>query len=248
MKIDEQINIDPTELERFTRLADEWWNPDGQFRPVHKFNLVRLAAIENWIAGNFGRDVSSSAPFADIRILDVGCGAGLMSEPLARLGATLVGLDATPRNVEIARWHAAQNGLDIDYRNSLANRLVEDQERFDVVLNLEVVEHVPDPHQLIKECSALVKPGGIIVIATISRTLRSYLFAIIGAEHILRWLPKGTHRWSRFLRPEEVSQSIEQHGYEIIDVTGVSFSPTRSRWALSTDIGVNYMTLARRPK
>ncbi|MDJ0948840.1 MAG: bifunctional 2-polyprenyl-6-hydroxyphenol methylase/3-demethylubiquinol 3-O-methyltransferase UbiG [Alphaproteobacteria bacterium] len=236
--------VDPAEVERFTALAEEWWKPDGKFRAMHKFNPVRRDYIVDRIADHFGRDVSADAPFAGLAILDVGCGAGLLCEPLAAHDAHVIGIDATARNVEIARWHAAESGLTVDYRHCLAAHVLEQGERFDVVLNTEVVEHVSDPEQLMKECSALVKPGGIMIVATLSRTLRAFLLAIVGAEYVLRWLPKGTHDWRRFLRPDEISAMVGRHGLETKDVTGVSFNPIADRWRLSGDTGVNYMLLA----
>lgn len=236
--------VDPKEIARFTALAEEWWNPNGKFRPIHRFNPVRLDYIVDRITRHFGRDGGDEAGFTGLKILDVGCGAGLLCEPLAERGAHIVGIDATARNIEIARWHAAQRGLDVDYRHCLAEHVLKTGERFDVVLNTEVVEHVADPEQLMKECADLVMPGGILVVATLNRTLRSFLLAIIGAEYLLRWLPKGTHDWKRFLRPDEVRGMIERHGLESREVTGVSFNPIADRWRLSGDSSVNYMLLA----
>ncbi len=238
--------VDPKEIERFTALAAEWWNPNGKFRTIHKFNPVRRDYIVTQIARHFRRDVDGDEPFAGLRILDVGCGAGLLCEPLAKLGATVVGIDATARNIEIARWHAAENDLALDYRHCLAEHVLETGERFDVVLNTEVVEHVADPEQLMRECCDLVLPGGILIVATLSRTLRAFLLAIIGAEYVLRWLPKGTHDWRRFLKPAEVRAMIEPHGFSAKDLTGVSYNPLRGRWRLSGDTSVNYMLLAEK--
>lgn len=236
--------VDPNEIARFTALAEEWWNPNGKFRPIHMFDPVRRDYIADRIARHFRRDSEDEAALAGLSILDVGCGAGLLCEPLAERGAHVVGIDATARNIEIARWHAAQSRLDVDYRHCLAEHVIETSERFDVVLNTEVIEHVADPERLMKECCDLVKPGGVMIVATLNRTLRSFLLAIIGAEYVLRWLPKGTHDWKRFLRPSEIGAMIEPHGLEVSDVTGVSFSPVASRWRLSGDTSVNYMLLA----
>ena len=243
---DHSRTVDPKEIERFTALAQEWWNPEGKFRAMHKFNPVRRDYIVEQIARHFGRDGTEANGFEGLTILDVGCGAGLLCEPLAQRGAKVVGIDATARNVEIARWHASEQGLGIDYRHCLAEHLVEAGERFDVVLNTEVVEHVADQEQLMKECSDLVRPGGIMVIATLNRTLRSFLLAILGAEYILRWLPKGTHDWRCFVRPREISKMIAKHGLETHETTGVSFNPLRSDWRLSKDTSVNYMLLAKK--
>jgi len=236
--------VDPIEIARFTALAEEWWNPNGKFRPIHRFNPVRRDYIVDRITHHFGRDGKDEAGFTGLKILDVGCGAGLLCEPLAERGAQVVGIDATARNIEIARCHAAQRGLDLDYRHCLAEHVVETGERFDVVLNTEVVEHVADPQQLMKECCDLVTPGGILAVATLNRTLRSFLLAIIGAEYLLRWLPKGTHDWRRFLRPDEVRGMIGHHALETSEVTGVTFNPITNRWRLSSDSSVNYMLLA----
>lgn len=236
--------VDPEEIARFTALAEEWRNPNGKFRPIHRFNPVRRDYIVDRIIRHFGRDGRDEAGFTGLKILDVGCGAGLLCEPLAERGAQVVGIDATARNIEIARWHAAQKGLDVDYRHCLAEHVLEMGERYDVVLNTEVVEHVTDPKQLMKDCSDLVKPDGVLVVATLNRTLRSFLLAIIGAEYLLRWLPKGTHDWRRFQRPEEVRDMIERHGLKTREVTGVTFNPIANRWRLSSDSSVNYMLLA----
>ena len=238
--------VDPIEVARFTELAEEWWNPEGKFRPIHSLNPVRRDYIVDRITRHFYRD--ADATLAGLRILDVGCGAGLLCEPLAERGADIVGIDATARNIEIARWHAMHSGVDIDYRHCLAEHVLDAGETFDVVLNTEVVEHVADPEQLIKECSALVKPGGIMIVATINRTLRSFILAIIGAEYILKWLPKGTHDWRKFLRPSEVCCAIEAQDLDLNELKGVSFNPVTRRWHLSRDTSVNYMLLAtKRP-
>jgi len=236
--------VDPEEIARFTVLAEEWWNPNGKFRPIHRFNPVRRDYILDRVTQHFDRDHDNHAALAGLRILDVGCGAGLLCEPLAERGAKVVGIDATARNIEIARWHAAQSSLDIDYRHCLAEHVLEAGETFDVVLNTEVVEHVADPELLMKECSALVKPSGIMIVATINRTLHSFALAIVGAEYVLKWLPKGTHDWRRFLRPDEVRGMIEAHDLDFSKLTGVSFNPITGRWRLSGDISVNYMLLA----
>ena len=236
--------VDPVEIARFAALAEEWWDPNGKLRSMHRFNPVRREYIRDRIARHFCREREDESALAGLRILDVGCGAGLLCEPLAELSTNVVGIDATAKNIEIARWHAVQSSLDIDYRHCLAEHMLDTGETFDVVLNTEVVEHVADPEQLMKECSALMKPGGIMIIATINRTLRSFILAIIGAEYILKWLPKGTHDWRRFLRPDEVRCMIEAHDLDFSELTGVSFNPVTSRWRLSGDTSVNYMLLA----
>ena len=213
-------------------------------RSIHKFNPVRRDYIVRRVAQHFRRDVTAGAPLAGLRILDVGCGAGLLCEPLAELGAEIVGIDATARNIEIARWHAAERGLAVDYRHALAEHLLATEDPFDVVLNTEVVEHVADPQQLLKECCDLVKPGGIMIVATLNRTIRSFLLAIVGAEYVLRWLPRGTHDWRRFLRPDEIDAMIGRHGLATTDATGVSFNLIANRWRLSADLSVNFMLQA----
>jgi 2-polyprenyl-6-hydroxyphenyl methylase/3-demethylubiquinone-9 3-methyltransferase len=236
--------VDPKEIARFTDLAEEWWKPNGKFRPIHRFNPVRRNYILDRIVEHFQRERDRDTALATLRILDVGCGAGLLCEPLAERGAKVVGIDASAKNIEVARWHAAQSGLDIDYRHCLAEHVLGTGETFDVVLNTEVVEHVADPGQLMKECSELVKPDGVMIVATINRTLRSFVLAIVGAEYVLKWLPKGTHDWRRFLRPDEIRRMIEHHGLKINGLTGVSFNPVSGNWRLSRDLSVNYMLLA----
>jgi len=236
--------VDPAEIARFTSLAREWWDPNGKFRAIHKFNPVRRDYILNVISEHYGRNLSGGRALVGLDILDVGCGAGLLCEPLAEQGAHLVGIDATARNVDVARLHASEQSLPIDYRHCLAEHVRERGERFDVVLNTEVVEHVANPEQLLADCAALVKPGGIMVVATLNRTLRAFLLAIIGAEYILRWLPRGTHDWRRFLRPTEISDMLARNGLETHEVQGVSFNPWANRWRLSNDDSVNYILLA----
>lgn len=243
---DRERTVDPAEIQRFTKLAEEWWNPNGKFRPIHKFNPVRRDYIADRIARHFQRTAKGPDAFTGLTILDVGCGAGLLCEPLAEFGAHVVGIDAAARNIEVARWHAAQEGISIDYRRCLAEQVSASGERFDVVLNTEVVEHVADPSQLMKDCADLVKPGGMMIVATLNRTLRSFLLAIVGAEYILNWLPKGTHDWNRFLRPEEVDAMLCRHGLKTSDVTGVSFRPISGQWRLSRDASVNYLLLAEK--
>ena len=239
-------SVDPAEIARFTALAEEWWNPNGKFRAIHKFNPVRLAYIADRIADHFDRHGGAGNTFAGLSVLDVGCGAGLLCEPLAERGAAVVGIDATARNIEVARHHAAGEGLSIDYRHCLAEHVRAAGERFDVVLNTEVVEHVADQRLLMATCSELVKPGGIMIVATLNRTIRSFVLAIVGAEYVLRWLPRGTHDWRRFVRPREIDTMISPFGLTTTNVTGVSFNPIAGRWRLSGDTGVNYMLLAER--
>lgn len=243
----ERSTIDPGEVERFAQMAAEWWNPNGKFRPLHKFNPVRLAYIRDQVAARFGRDPLAARPLDGVRILDIGCGGGLLCEPMARLGATVVGVDPAERNIEIARLHAAENGLDIDYRATTAEALADAGEQFDVVLNMEVVEHVADIDLFIERTGAMVKPGGLMFVATINRTLKALGLAIIGAEYVLRWLPRGTHRYEKLVRPQELETALGKAGLSVIDQTGVSYNPLADRWSRSKDMDVNYMLLAERP-
>lgn len=239
-------SIDPREVERFSALAEAWWDPNGEFRPLHKLNPVRLAYVRDRAAARFGRDRKAPAPLAGLDILDIGCGGGLLAEPLARLGARVTGIDAAPRNIEIARLHAAEAGLAIDYRTASAEDLVGEAKRFDLVLNMEVVEHVANVDAFLGASLDLLKPGGMMVIATLNRTPQSFAFAIVGAEMILRWLPRGTHDWSRFLRPSELGSAVRAHGARILELTGVGYSLLTDRFALSRDLSVNYMALVAR--
>jgi 2-polyprenyl-6-hydroxyphenyl methylase/3-demethylubiquinone-9 3-methyltransferase len=241
---DTRTTVDPAEVARFTALADEWWDPRGKMRPLHKFNPVRLAFIRDRICVHFGRDAKSLECLKDLRILDVGCGGGLVCEPLARLGASLVGIDPGATNIAAARLHAEKSGLEIDYRTTTAEELADAGERFDVVLALEVVEHVADVTLFVRRCAEMVKPGGLAIVATLNRTLKSFAFAIVGAEYVLRWLPAGTHRWEKFVAPEELEAALAAGGLEVIDETGVVYNPFADEWRRADDMDVNYMVAA----
>ena len=243
----ERSTIDPGEVENFAKLAAEWWDPNGKFRPLHKFNPVRLAYIRDQVAARFGRDPLAARPLEGVRILDIGCGGGLLCEPMARLGATVVGVDPAERNIEVARLHAAESGLDIDYRVTTAEALADAGETFDVVLNMEVVEHVADFDLFVQRTGEMVKPGGQMFVATINRTLKALGLAIIGAEYVLRWLPRGTHRYEKLVRPQELEAALARVGLSVIDRTGVTYNPLADRWSRSKDMDVNYMLLAERP-
>ncbi|MBR2690212.1 MAG: bifunctional 2-polyprenyl-6-hydroxyphenol methylase/3-demethylubiquinol 3-O-methyltransferase UbiG [Aquamicrobium sp.] len=238
--------IDAGEVERFSALAAEWWNPNGKFRPLHKFNPVRLAYIRDQIAARFGRDARDAKPFEGLRILDIGCGGGLLCEPMARLGAQVVGADASTTNIEVARLHAAEAGVAVDYRATTAEDLADAGEKFDVVLNMEVVEHVADINLFVGKCGEMVKPGGIMFVATINRTLKALGLAIIGAEYVLRWLPRGTHKFGKLVRPEELELALSGAGLAITDRSGVIYNPLADRWQRSKDMDVNYMVLAEK--
>lgn len=242
----ERTTIDAGEVERFSRMAAEWWNPKGKFKPLHKFNPVRLAYIKEKICAAHGLDPKSPKPFAGLRILDIGCGGGLLCEPMARLGADVVGADASETNIEVARIHAAESGVDIDYRATTAEAMAAAGEKFDVVLNMEVIEHVADIELFISACGEMVKPGGIMFVATINRTLKALGLAIIGAEYVLRWLPRGTHQYEKLVRPEELATALTSAGLRIEETLGVSYNPLTDTWNRSNDIDVNYMVLARK--
>jgi len=240
-------SIDPDEVERFSRIAAEWWKPKGKFAPLHVFNPVRLDFIRERALARFGRDPAARRPFEGLRLLDIGCGGGLLSEPMRRLGFTVVAVDASPRNIGAASAHAAEQGLDIDYRASTAEQLVaEGVQPFDVVLNMEVIEHVADPGDYLRSCAALLAPGGLMVVATLNRTLKALALAKLGAEYVLRWVPAGTHDWRKFLKPEEIRGFLAGEPVEIEGPFGVAYAPLSGRWSQSADCDVNYMMTVTR--
>ncbi len=240
--------VDAGEIEKFQEMAAEWWDPNGKFKPLHMLNPCRLDYITSQIAAEFDRDLSDALPFKGLRILDIGCGGGLLSEPMARLGADVVGADAAERNIPVARVHAEEQGLDIDYRHTTAEALAAAGERFDAVLNMEVVEHVSDPQAYLTACHDLLKPGGLMTCSTINRNPKSYVMAIVGAEHVMRWLPKGTHEWSKFITPDELYDLLRNAGLEPVDRKGFVFNPVTWSWRLSDrDLSVNYVTTSVRP-
>lgn len=238
--------IDDAEIAKFSAMADEWWDPTGKFKPLHKFNPVRLGYIRDWAIRHFARDGSERQPLTGLRVLDIGCGGGLLCEPLTRLGASVTGIDAGGRNVAIAKIHAERGGLSIDYRETTSEALAAEGEVFDIVLNMEVVEHVANVPLYMKSCADLVAPGGLLFNATINRTARALALAKIGAEYILRWLPIGTHDWNKFLTPDELKALITRNGLTIADECGVVYHPLADEWRQSRDMGVNYMVLAER--
>lgn len=239
--------VDPAEVAKFEAMAAEWWDPEGKFKPLHMLNPCRLDYICAQIAAEFDRDLAAEKPFAGLRILDIGCGGGLLSEPMARLGAEVVGADAAQRNIPVARLHAQQSGLKIDYRHTTAEALAEAGEAFDVVLNMEVIEHVPDPAAYLAACQRLLKPGGLMVLSTINRNAKSFALAIVGAEHVMRWLPKGTHDWRKFITPDELYALLRGAGLEPVDRKGFVFNPIAWSWSLSDrDLSVNYVTASVR--
>ncbi|MEP3053507.1 MULTISPECIES: bifunctional 2-polyprenyl-6-hydroxyphenol methylase/3-demethylubiquinol 3-O-methyltransferase UbiG [Rhodobacterales] len=244
-----QSTVDPSEIAKFEAMAAEWWDPNGKFKPLHMLNPCRLDYITNQIAGEFDRDLTQEHPFAGLRVLDIGCGGGLLSEPMARLGAEIVGVDAAERNIPVAQAHAAQSGLDIDYRFTTAEDMAAAGEQFDVVMNMEVVEHVADPLAYLTACQHLLKPGGLQICSTLNRNPKSYVFAIIGAEHVMRWLPKGTHEWNKFITPDELFDLLSQSGMDPVDRQGFVFNPLTWGWRLSDrDLSVNYVTASVKSK
>ena len=241
-------SVDAAEVERFSRHAAYWWNPRGPMAALHKFNPVRLAYIRDQAAACFGRDPKKLDCLKELRLLDIGCGGGILSEPLARLGAQMVGADPSEKNIAAAQAHASESGVAVDYRATTAEALSAAGERFDVVLAMEVVEHVADVDAFVETCAAMVKPGGLMIAATLNRTLKSFALAIVGAEYVLRWLPRGTHQWDKFVKPEELESAIERNGLQVIGERGVIYNPLADRWQLSSDMDVNYMLVAQRLK
>lgn len=243
-----ETTIDPAEVAKFEAMAADWWNPAGKFRPLHVMNPCRLDYICAQVASEFGRDLHAPRPFAGLRVLDIGCGGGLLSEPMARRGADVVGADAAAGNIPVARLHAAQSGLGIDYRHTTAEALAAAGEVYDVVLAMEIVEHVADPLAFLSACRSLLAPGGLLICSTLNRTARSFALAIVGAEWVLRWLPRGTHDWRRFITPEELFALIAAAGLDPVDRKGMVYNPLRRSWSISDrDLAMNYVTTSRRP-
>ncbi|MEM8693678.1 MAG: bifunctional 2-polyprenyl-6-hydroxyphenol methylase/3-demethylubiquinol 3-O-methyltransferase UbiG [Pseudomonadota bacterium] len=239
----DQSTVDPREITKFEAISAEWWDPNGKFKPLHMLNPCRLDYITAQIAAEFDRDLTAPNPFSGLRLLDVGCGGGLLSEPMSRLGADVVGADAAEGNIPVAQVHAQQSGLSIDYRHITAEALAEQGELFDIVLNMEVIEHVADPQVFLNACKTLLKPGGLLICSTLNRTPRSFAAAIVGAEYIMRWLPKGTHEWSKFITPEELFGLLSAAGVDPVDRKGFVFNPFTWGWSLSDrDLAVNYVT------
>jgi 2-polyprenyl-6-hydroxyphenyl methylase/3-demethylubiquinone-9 3-methyltransferase len=238
--------IDEDEVARFSRLSGQWWDARGPMAALHKFNPVRLAYIRDRMAEHFGRDAKRLDSLAGLRVLDIGCGGGILAEPLARLGASVVGADPSETNIAVAQRHAAQSGLTIDYRCTDVEVLANAAENFDVVLAMEVVEHVADVELFADLAAAMVKPGGLLFVATLNRTVKSFALAIVGAEYILRWLPRGTHQWDKFVTPNELEIAIERSGLQITDETGVIYNLLADRWQQSSDMDVNYMVVAEK--
>ena len=241
-------SIDAAEIERFSRYGADWWDPRGPMATLHKFNPVRVGYIRDYATERFGRDAKKLDCLKGLRILDIGCGGGILSEPLARLGAQVVGVDPAEENVAIAKAHAEQSGVTVDYRATTAEALAEAGEKFDIVLAMEVVEHVNDVEEFVATCAGMVKPGGLMAAATLNRTLKSFALAIVGAEYVLRWLPRGTHQWDKFVTPSELEEAFEEAGLQVIGERGVVYNLFADRWQLSSDMDVNYMLVAARDK
>lgn len=242
----ERLTVDEAEVAQFSRIAQEWWNPSGKMAVLHKFNPVRLSYIRDAACERFGRDARQIDCLSGLRILDIGCGGGLLSEPLARLGADVIGADPSLANIEAARRHAAEAGVRVDYRQTEAERLADAGEVFDIVLAMEVVEHVADLGLFVRRCGEMVKPGGLMIAATLNRTLKSFALAIVGAEYVLGWLPRGTHRWDKFVTPDELRGLMREAGLKVVDQRGVVYSLLSDAWRLSDDMDVNYMLAAAR--
>ena len=232
------------EIARFTAMADAWWDPGGKFKPLHQINPVRIGYIRDLICQQHDRDPKGAKPFDGLKILDIGCGGGLLCEPMRRLGATVTGIDAGEKNIAIASLHAEQSGLDIDYRHQLPEDLTKTKGTFDIVLNMEVIEHVADVDAFLKASASLVKPGGLMVLSTMNRTLKAFALAKVGAEYIMRWLPVGTHDWRKFVKPSELARGLRPYGVNITDVTGMVYNPFKDTWSLSDDLNVNYLVSA----
>jgi 2-polyprenyl-6-hydroxyphenyl methylase/3-demethylubiquinone-9 3-methyltransferase len=240
MKEKSNSTVDAEDVERFSRIAHEWWNPTGKFKPLHKINPLRIKYIRDQIVAHYGR-------LSGVSLLDIGCGGGLICEPMARLGATVTGIDASEKNIAVAKLHAEQAGLAIDYRCIAAENLLQTGVQFDIVLALEIVEHVADVEAFVTAACSLLKPGGLMVWSTMNRTAKSYALAIIGAEYILRWLPRGTHNWKQFLRPSELCAALRHNGMTVQDMTGMVMNPLNGIWRLDDrDLSVNYLIVCKR--
>jgi 2-polyprenyl-6-hydroxyphenyl methylase/3-demethylubiquinone-9 3-methyltransferase len=240
-------SLDPAEVEKFSRMAAEWWNPKGKFGVLHVFNPVRLTWIKEQVTARLHRDPMAREPFAGLRLLDIGCGGGLLSEPMARLGASVVGVDPSEKNIKTATVHALEQELEIDYRADTAEGLAAKGEKFDIILNMEVIEHVADPEAFVATCLSMLNPGGLMFVATINRTLKAFGLAIFGAEYVLNWLPKGTHQWEKFITPDELKGWLSKHGAETRTESGVTYHPLANEWRPSRDMSVNYMLVAQKP-
>ncbi|WP_371396234.1 bifunctional 2-polyprenyl-6-hydroxyphenol methylase/3-demethylubiquinol 3-O-methyltransferase UbiG [Fretibacter rubidus] len=242
-----RVSVDPAEMASFSRMAEDWWNLDGMFRPLHEMNGARLGFIKDTLCEHFHRDPDAELPLKGLRVLDIGCGGGLLCEPMTRLGAQVTGVDALERNLKTAKTHAEQMGLDIDYRHGTIEQLVESGETpYDAVLNMEVIEHVANPPEFMADCGAMVRPGGVMICSTINRTMKAFLFAIVGAEYVLRWLPRGTHQYEKLVRPSEIQSWLSNAGLTPEPSVGMSLNPVTRHWKFSDDLSINYVTVGIR--
>ena len=240
-------SVDEAEIARFAAIAEDWWDPNGKFKPLHQLNPVRLGYIRRHFCGHFDRDSRSNSALTDLKVLDIGCGGGLLSEPLARQGALTTGIDPSEKTIRIARTHARQSGSAVTYEATTVEAMVAGGRRFDAVIAMEVVEHVNDVGEFVAACAALVRPGGLFLASTINRTLKAYAFAILGAERIMRWLPAGTHQYQKLVRPEELEKAAVAGGLSVLDKTGMVYHPLSGEWRLSPDLDVNYLIAAEKP-
>ena len=232
-------SINKKEIDKFSKIADEWWDPEGKFKPLHKFNPTRIKYIKENIINNF-KLKNKSKPLSGIKILDIGCGGGLLSEPMSRMGANVTGIDASDKNIKIAKLHSKKNKLKINYLCSSPEKL-KIEKKFDVILNMEIVEHVEDIDFFLKSCSKLLKKNGLMFVATINKTLKSYVFAIVGAEYVLRWLPIGTHEWEKFVKPEDLKKILMKYDLSLDKLEGMNFNIIKDEWSISRDLSVNYI-------
>ena len=239
-------SVDAGEIARFEALAETWWDPDGPMRPLHAMAPVRIGFVRDRAAAAYGRDIATDKPFAGLSLLDIGCGGGLMAEPMARLGFAVTAIDAAEKSIAVATRHAAQMGLAIDYRAEPVEAVAAAGRRFDVVLALEVVEHVADLDAFLAAAVAATRPGGLMVLSTLNRTAKAFALAIVGVEYVLGWLPRGTHDWRKFVQPAELSASLRHAGARVTELSGLAYSPLSGRWSLSRDLGVNYFAVARK--
>ena len=251
-----RVSVDPREMQSFARMAEDWWNPEGMFKPLHVMNGARLGFIKETLCAHFGRDAQALRPLDGLRVLDIGCGGGLLSEPVTRLGARVTGVDALERNLKTAATHAKAMGLDIDYRHGTVEQLVASGETpYDAVLNMEVIEHVADPGRFMADCAVMVRThdghkgdrGGVMICSTINRTMKAFLFAIVGAEYILRWLPRGTHQYDKLVKPAEIERWLEAAGMRVTEQIGMSLNPVSQSWRFGSDMNINYVTVAAKP-
>ncbi len=239
-------SINPEEVEKFSRMAEDWWNPNGKFKPLHKLNPIRLRYIREKLIENFSLNANSTQPLQGLKILDIGCGGGLLSVPLARLGATVTGIDASEKNINIANAHIAKEGVEVEFMNISAEELAATGRQFDVVLNMEVIEHVADVNSFMNASSQLLRQGGLMFMATLNRTAKSYVFAIVGAEYIMRWLPAGTHDWRKFLKPHEIAEQFRNNDIEHMESKGIKYNPVRDEFSIDENLDVNYMMLGKK--